>query len=99
MSVYNQVCPACRSRLRIRTSEGQTPCFRSVYYECTSLVCGAKFAGSQTIDYQLSPSGLDKPLLQLPLAPHMERMRAMRFSQPATDQQDLFEESAHEHSA
>lgn len=97
MSVYNQVCPACRCRLRIRSSEGQSPCFRTVYYECTSLVCGAKFSGSQTIDYELSPSGLEKPLIKLPLAPHAERMQASRFSQPDTDQIDLFdtEESSH----
>tara|TARA_B100000749_G_scaffold112107_1_gene85569 strand:- start:7672 stop:7971 length:300 start_codon:yes stop_codon:yes gene_type:complete len=90
-STYNQVCPACRSKLRIRTSEGQTACFRTVYYECTNLICGAKFSGTQSIDYQLSPSGLEQPLIQLPVAPHMERMRALRFSQPAADQADLFD--------
>jgi hypothetical protein len=60
-------------------------------------VCGAKFSGSQTIDYELSPSGLEKPRLKLPLAPHAERMQAARFSQPDTDQIDLFdtEESSH----
>ena len=29
MSTYKLVCPCCSSSMRIRTSEGQTPCFRS----------------------------------------------------------------------
>ncbi|HEJ2254021.1 TPA: ogr/Delta-like zinc finger family protein, partial [Pseudomonas aeruginosa] len=56
MSVYKLVCPCCHSRMRIRSSEGQTPCFRSMYAQCTNALCGATFTGSLSWDYQLSPS-------------------------------------------
>ncbi|HCF7496314.1 TPA: ogr/Delta-like zinc finger family protein, partial [Pseudomonas aeruginosa] len=46
MSVYKLVCPCCHSRMRIRSSEGQTPCFRSMYAQCTNALCGATFTGS-----------------------------------------------------
>ncbi|MCU1718685.1 ogr/Delta-like zinc finger family protein [Pseudomonas sp. 5P_3.1_Bac2] len=78
MSVYKLVCPACGSSMRIRSSEGQTPCFRSIYFQCNSLPCGATFSGCMTIDYELSPSGMEQPLLKLPLAPSLERQKALR---------------------
>ncbi|WP_240441820.1 ogr/Delta-like zinc finger family protein, partial [Pseudomonas aeruginosa] len=53
MSVYKLVCPCCHSRMRIRSSEGQTPCFRSMYAQCTNALCGATFTGSLSWDYQL----------------------------------------------
>ncbi|TBU78185.1 ogr/Delta-like zinc finger family protein [Phytopseudomonas daroniae] len=91
MSTYKLVCPACRGGMRIRTSVGQTPCFRSTYYQCQNVACGATFSGSVTIDYQLSPSGLEQPLMVLPVAPAMERMKALRDNRTATDQLDLLE--------
>lgn len=91
MSTYKLICPACRGAIRIRTSEGQTPCFRAVYYQCTNLVCGATFSGSQTIDYTLSPSGLEKPLTVVPLAPYAARQQAQRELRERTDQLDLLD--------
>ncbi|WP_093504970.1 ogr/Delta-like zinc finger family protein [Phytopseudomonas straminea] len=89
MSTYKLVCPACHGSMRIRTSVGQTPCFRSTYYQCQNVACGATFSGSVTIDYQLSPSGLAQPLMVLPVAPAVERMKALRDNAKATDQMDL----------
>lgn len=91
MSTYKLVCPACHGAMRIRSSVGQTPCFRSTYYQCQNLACGATFSGSVTIDYQLSPSGMAQPLMVLPIAPAMERMKALRESAKATDQLDLLD--------
>ncbi|PZW46407.1 Ogr/Delta-like zinc finger protein [Pseudomonas sp. URMO17WK12:I2] len=75
--------------MRIRTSVGQTPCFRSTYYQCQNVACGATFSGSVTIDYQLSPSGLEQPLMVLPVAPAVERMKALRDNAKATNQMNL----------
>lgn len=91
MSTYKLVCPACHGAMRIRSSVGQTPCFRSTYYQCQNLACGATFSGSVTIDYQLSPSGMAQPLMVLPIAPAIERMKALRESAKATDQLDLLD--------
>lgn len=92
MSVYKLVCPACNKPMRIRTSDGQTPCFRSIYYQCTDLVCGATFTGSMTIDFELSPSGLERPLIKLPVAPAVERMNAMRNLRDPNAQPDLLDQ-------
>lgn len=78
--------------MRIRTSTGQTPCFRSIYYQCTDLLCGATFTGSMTIDFELSPSGIERPLLQLPVAPGMERLKATRNLRDCNAQPDLLDQ-------
>lgn len=88
---YKCLCPACGSRMRIRNSESQTPIFKTMYAQCTNFACGATFSGSLTWDYALSPSGLDKPRVALPLAPSVQRMQALRESQPKTDQLDLLD--------
>jgi hypothetical protein len=75
--------------MRIRTSEGQTPCFRSVYYQCNSITCGATFSGSMTIDFELSPSGVERPLVKLPVAPAIERNKALRHQRSHSPQTDL----------
>lgn len=92
MSTYKLVCPACNGPLRIRTSEGQTPCFRSLYYQCMNLVCGGTFSGTQTIDFQLSPSGIERPLTPVPIAPYITRQKAIRDSRTGTDQPDLLDQ-------
>ena len=92
MSTYKLVCPSCYGPLRIRTSEGQTPCFRSLYYQCMSVVCGATFTGTQTIDFQLSPSGVEQPLTILPIAPYVARQKAIRDSRADTNQPDLLDQ-------
>lgn len=91
MSVYKLVCPACGNRMRIRNSEGQTPVFRSMYAQCMHIPCGATFSGSLSWDYTLSPSGMERPLAVLPLAPAVQRMQALREFRPKTDQLDLLD--------
>jgi hypothetical protein len=77
--------------MRIRNSEGQTPVFRSMYAQCMHLPCGATFSGSLTWDYALSPSGMEKPLVVLPVAPAIQRMQARRDLREKTDQLDLLD--------
>lgn len=92
MSVYKLVCPACGGKMRIRNSEGQTPIFRSMYSQCLNIPCSASFSGSLSWDYQLSASGLDKPRVVLPVAPSVERMKALRNLRDKTDQLDLLDD-------
>lgn len=91
MKLAARKCPACLSSLYIRTSREETPCFTSMYYQCSNVVCGATFSGTQTIDKQLSPSGIERPLIQLPVAPAMERMKALQSMRPETNQLDLLD--------
>lgn len=83
------LCPCCRSDLFIRTSREESPCFRSIWYQCSNVVCGATYNGSQTIDQQISPTGIERPLMKLPMAPAMERMKALQAMRPETDQLDM----------
>lgn len=87
-------CPACLSTLYILTSREETPCFTRMYYQCSNVLCGATFNGTQTIDQQLSPSGLEKPLMVLPVSPAVERMRALQAMRPESDQLDLLDQEA-----
>jgi hypothetical protein len=91
MSTYKLVCPACYGPMVIRTSEGQTPCFRALYYQCKNFVCGATYGGSQTIDYMLSPSGVAKPLNVVPLAPSRARKQALIDTRATDGQLDLLD--------
>jgi len=95
LSTYKLVCPACSGPLRIRTSEGQTPCFRAIYFQCMNLMCGATFNGSLSIDYTLSPSALEKPLTVVPIAPYVERQRAAQDLRKPTNQPDLLDQLEH----
>lgn len=77
--------------MRIRNSERQTPVFRSMYAQCQYIPCGATYGGSLSWDYELSPSGLDKPRLVLPVAPSALRKQAQRDFREHTDQLDLLD--------
>ncbi len=77
--------------MRIRNSEAQTPVFKTMYAQCTSVACGATYTGSLSWDFALSPSGLDSPRVVLPLAPSVQRMQALRDSRPKTDQLDMLD--------
>lgn len=88
---YKALCPACGERMRIRNSESQTPIFKTMYGQCTNVACGATYTGSLTWDYALSPSGMDRPRVELPVAPSVQRMKALRDSRPKTNQLDLLE--------
>lgn len=99
MSVYKLVCPACGGRMRIRNSEGQSLTFRSMYAQCLNLPCGATYSGSLSWDFELSPSGLDRPRVTLPVAPSAARTKALRDLREATDQLDMLDHVDLEHSA
>ena len=92
MSTFKLVCPACYGPMVIRTSEGQTPCFRAMYYKCKDFICGATYGGSQTIDYMLSPSGLAHPLTVVPQAPSRVRKQALRDTRGKDNQLDLLDQ-------
>ncbi len=77
--------------MRIRNSESQTPTFKTMYAQCTSIACGATYSGSLTWDHELSPSGLDRPRVRLPVAPSVQRMQALRDSREKTDQLDMLD--------
>lgn len=57
-----------------------------------NVVCGATFTGTQTIDFQLSPSGVEQPLTIVPIAPYVARQKAIRDSRADTNQPDLLDQ-------
>lgn len=88
---YRALCPACESPLRIRGSKTQTATFKTMYAQCTSVACSAAYTGSLSWDYALSPSGIDRPRVELPIAPSVQRLQALRDSRPETNQLDMLD--------
>jgi hypothetical protein len=62
-------CPCCLEKLRIRSTTEEAPCFKNLWYECTNFACGATFKGHQTIVHQIRASGLENPVVVVPMAP------------------------------
>lgn len=98
MSEFRLACPACNGPLVVRCSKGESPCARSVWYQCKNLACGATFGGTQSIDYQLSPSGLAEPLMVLPLAPSRLKRAATHASKMTGDQRGRVKEGSDDQS-
>ena len=88
---YRALCPACSSPMRIRGSKDQTATFKTMYAQCTNMACSAAYSGSLTWDYALSPSGVDRPRVALPLAPSAQRQQALRDSRQESNQLDLLD--------
>lgn len=86
---YRALCPACGSPMRIRSSREQTPTFKTMYAQCTNVACSGSFSGSLTWDYALSPSGLEKPRVMLPIAPAVQRMKALQENRKPSNQIEL----------
>lgn len=88
---YRAQCPACGTPMRIRGSKDQTATFKTMYGQCTNIACSAAYTGSLSWDYALSPSGVDRPRVVLPIAPSVQRQQALRDSRPETNQLDLLD--------
>ncbi|MEE1868542.1 MULTISPECIES: ogr/Delta-like zinc finger family protein [Pseudomonas] len=68
MSTYKLVCPHCKSRMRIRTSEGRHIFLRIAYLQCTTEACGWSVRAEFEMTHELSPSGMPNPDVRLPRA-------------------------------
>lgn len=68
MSTYKLVCPHCKSRMRIRTSEGRHIFLRIAYLQCTTEACGWSVRAEFEMTHELSPSGMPNPDVHLPRA-------------------------------
>ena len=78
MSVYKLVCPHCRDKMRIRTSDGVHVFLRVAYLQCTNEACGWGCRAQFEMTHELSPSGMPDPAIQLPVAPKVMRLQARR---------------------
>ncbi|HCN46483.1 MAG TPA: transcriptional regulator [Pseudomonas sp.] len=88
MSTYKLVCPHCKSRMRIRTSEGRHIFLRVAYLQCTTEACGWSVRAEFEMTHELSPSGMPNPEVWLPRADNELRRAALpgpRGDMPAQD--------------
>ncbi|SDS48413.1 Ogr/Delta-like zinc finger [Halopseudomonas litoralis] len=90
MSTYKLVCPHCRSKVRIRTSEGVHIFLRDTYLQCTNEVCSWSCYARFEMTYELSPSSMPNPAAVLPPAPSRVRREAMPPSEE--EQLDLLDD-------
>lgn len=79
-STYKLVCPHCRSRVRIRTSEGVHIFLRVAFLQCTNEACSWSCRAQFEMTHELSPSSMPNPAAVLPSAPSAIRREAMRGS-------------------
>lgn len=92
MSTYKLVCPHCKGRMRIRTSEGTHVFLRVAYLQCTNEACGWSARAEFEMTHEMSPSGMPNPSVRLPVAPVALRREAMRLA--GDNQMDLLEVTA-----
>jgi len=85
MSTYKLVCPHCRSRMRIRTSEGRHIFLRIAYLQCTNEACGWSVRAEFEMTHELSPSGMPNPEVRLPQASGELRRAVMPCEQPRAE--------------
>nr|WP_269154870.1 ogr/Delta-like zinc finger family protein [Pseudomonas bijieensis] len=72
------VCPHCRERMRIRTSEGTHIFLRIAYLQCINEACGWSVRAQFEMTHEMSPSGMPNPSVCLPVAPVAIRRQAMK---------------------
>lgn len=89
-STYKLVCPHCRSRVRIRSSEGVHIFMRATIMQCTNEACSFSCVGRMEMTHELSPSAMPNPEAVLPQAPSVLRRGVMRDSDE--EQLDLLDE-------
>lgn len=90
-SRYKLVCAHCRSRVRIRTSDGQHIFLRIAYLQCTNEACGWTARAEFQTTHELSPSATPNPEARLPQATTAMRRQAMQPD--ASEQPELFDET------
>ena len=81
-----QTCRICNSRARIRSHEPQTPLLTDYYIQCINEDCGAVWKAQMEILYLTSPSGIENPLVEIPMAP--EGTTRKTFPPPGTEPPD-----------
>lgn len=64
-------CPHCRARTQRRSSAAVSDTLRSILYLCTNPACAHSFVAFLTYEYGLSPSGIPKQGINLPMRPSL----------------------------
>lgn len=75
---HRNKCPHCGSNFPIRNSVEMNPLLRRVHAQCLNTECGFTASGYFQWDFELSPSGLPNPEINLPQAP--KRNKELRVS-------------------
>lgn len=88
---YRCLCPACGSRMRIKDSDMKSPTVKTMYAQCTNIGCSQSILGSLSWDYALTPSGMDRPRVTLPVAPSVAKMKALREEKRSDNQLDMLD--------
>ena len=66
-------CPHCGSSFPIRNSVELNPLLRRFHAQCSNVECGFTAQGFFQIEFELSPSGIPNPEINLPPSPHKNK--------------------------
>lgn len=89
-------CPDCGAGLYCRTSEWQTPLFKSSYWVCKNQFCGSAFYGVTEITHRTSQSGTQGTSVDLPFT--HEALRKMAKARELHQKGSQLETLSDEHS-
>ncbi|HEY9092054.1 ogr/Delta-like zinc finger family protein [Parasphingorhabdus sp.] len=68
-STLREICPICHDRARVRSSTMVTPTVRDLHIQCMNVDCGATWKSQMQVVYLLSPSAIENPDIDIPMAP------------------------------
>lgn len=89
---YIKRCPACGTPIKVRSSEQISMVTSEYIGSCQRTGCGAQVKGLFSWVAYVSPTGLAKPLVDLPLTPVAERNKRWREHGADGEQLDLIDQ-------
>lgn len=63
------ICPMCQANGRIEGTEHVTPLVKTLWVACTNVTCGMTWRMQLSFEFVVSPSAIEDPAIDLPLAP------------------------------
>ncbi|MDM1784252.1 ogr/Delta-like zinc finger family protein [Acinetobacter bereziniae] len=66
---YGFTCPHCGSPFPVRTSYFENPILKRLFLQCKNIECSFSAQAFIEIKYELSPSGVPNPEINLPRSP------------------------------
>ncbi|MDU7561416.1 MAG: ogr/Delta-like zinc finger family protein [Acinetobacter baumannii] len=66
---YGFTCPHCGSPFPVRTSYFENPILKRLFLQCKNIECSFSAQAFIEIKYELSPSGVPNPEINLPSSP------------------------------
>lgn len=78
---HRNKCPHCGANFPIRSSEALSPILKRVWAQCLNLDCGFTASGYFQWEFELSPSAMPNPDIDLPKSKNKNSQNAVALKQ------------------